>query len=97
MLNPVGEERSVRESRQRVVEGLVTKLRFSLHAFRDIEEIALQDGSTARRVCDHTGFVVHPDDISVPRDQAIFDAERLAGSVRQGMCREHALTVLGME
>ncbi len=96
VLDAIGEQSSVREARQRVVERLVPELVLRFPPGGDVEEVALQHAS-AVRILDDARLVVDPDHASVPRVEAILDLERLAGRVRPGVSGEDLLPVVGME
>src|SRR5262249_19209112 len=76
------EESSVRQARERVVEGLLPQLQLRLALARDVEQVALQVERFPVVVEDDDALVEEPDDSPVAGDEAVLDAQRLVRLMR---------------
>ena len=98
VLNTVGEERPICEAGQGVVESLVPELLLNLLSARNVLKVPLNDEcAVALSVADDAPLVMHPDDATVARKQAVFDPEWVSCRLGQRMGFENALTIVGMQ
>ncbi len=63
----------------------------------DVEHDAVPEAGAAGLVRHQHRVVTEPDDLAVAGEQAVLDAERLAGPLGAAVFREHAIAVIGVE